>query len=207
MSERVEWTPYPHEDVRIRLLWRKRILLAAILGVVFLIWVLSLSIQTETEEQLTVFGGDGSSVTVSRPEDTSVEPTARVTLRPGETARLDEDLTLTDGETQPGDQGVQLPDRPAGIPFLGLLLLLGPFILAVLLWRYLANRGTSTEVNYGIYKGAMPFETIVASHKHLVLTGRRVDINPFGREQSDYLDDAYADLAAWWIETDEYVGA
>lgn len=186
-----------------RLLWRKRILLALILGLVFLLWALSLGVTTETEEQLTVFGGDGSSVTVTRPENQQVEPSARVTLRPGETARLDDPLTLRDGETQPGDQGAQLPEQPKGIPFLGLLLLLGPFVLALLLWRYLANQGTSTEVNYGIYKGAMPFELISASHKHLVLTGKKVEQNPFGRVQTDYLSDALEDLASRYATMDE----
>ncbi|MDX1610722.1 MAG: hypothetical protein R3185_00020 [Candidatus Thermoplasmatota archaeon] len=195
MTDAASWTPYALEDVRVQLLWKKRILLAVILGLVFLIWALSLSVSTETEEQLTVYGGDGSSVTVRRPEETQVEPAAQVLLRPGETARLNEDLTLSDGETQPGERGAQLPPEPEGIPFLGLLLFLGPFLLAIAIWRYLGNQGTSTEVNYGIYKGAMPLEMITSSHSHMVLTGRKVEHNPFGKERSDYMREATADPA------------
>lgn len=191
MTEGPTWTPYPHEELRVNLLWKKRIILAVILGLLFLLWALSLNVNTDTETQLEVFGGDGSTVTVDRPDDQDqVSPAASVTLRPGETARLNEDLTLTDGDTQPGDQGAQIPEQPPGIPFLGLLLLIGPFILAFLLWRYLGTRGTSTEVNYGIYKGAMPLEAITATHRKLVETGKRVDENPFGKVRSDYLRDA-----------------
>lgn len=188
------WTPYPHEDVRVQLLWRKRIILAVILGLLFLLWALSLNVTTDTEEQLTVYGGDGSSVTVEQPDDSSTQPAASLTLRPGETARLDEDLTLEDDETQPGQRGGGIPDQPDGIPFLGLLLLIGPFILALLLWRYLANQGASTEVNYGVYKGALPLELVTATHSNLVLTGKRVEHNPFGKGRTDYLRDAAEDL-------------
>lgn len=175
------------------LLWRKRILLALILGTVFAIWALSLSVTTDTSEELTVFGGDGSSVTVERPEDERREPALSVTLRPGETARVDEDLTLTDQETTPGQRGTPIPERPAGTPFFGLLLLLGPFLLALFLWRYLGTRGASTEVNYGIYKGLMPLELVTATHAKLVLTGTRVDQNPFGKARTDYLRTAEPD--------------
>lgn len=190
MSERAEWTPYPHEPLRVQLLWRKRIVLALILGIVFLFWALSLGVTTDTQEQLTVYGGDGDSVTIERPEDSDTQPAATVTLRPGETARLDEDLTLSEGDREPGGQGGQIPEQPPGIPFLGLLLLIGPFILAYLLWRHLGNQGASTEVNYGVYKGAMPLEMITSSHSNLVLTGRQVDQNPFGKERTDYLREA-----------------
>ncbi len=192
-TESSAWTPYPHEETRVQLLWRKRIILAVILGLLFLLWALSLNVTTETEEQLTVYGGDGSSVTVERPEDQDVQPAASVTLRPGETARLDEDLTLDDGDPQPGQQGGQLPEQPEGIPFMGLLLLIGPFILALLIWRYLANQGASTEVNYGVYKGALPLELVTATHSDLVLTGKRVEQNPFGKGRTDYLRDAAED--------------
>lgn len=192
-TESSAWTPYPHEDVRVQLLWRKRIILAVILGLLFLLWALSLNVTTDTSEKLTVYGGDGSSVTVERPEDQDVQPAASVTLRPGETARLDDDLTLRDEDTQPGRQSGQLPDRPDGIPFMGLLLLIGPFILALLLWRYLATQGASTEVNYGVYKGALPLELVTASHSGLVLTGKRVEQNPFGKGRTDYLRDAAQD--------------
>lgn len=188
------WTPYPHEDVRVQLLWRKRIILAVILGLLFLLWALSLNVTTDTEEQLTVYGGDGSSVTVDRPDDSSTQPAASVTLTPGETARLDDDLTLEDESSQSGQRSGQIPDQPEGIPFLGLLLLLGPFILALLLWRYLANQGASTEVNYGVYKGALPLELVTATHSDLVLTGKRVEHNPFGKGRTDYLRDAAEDL-------------
>lgn len=188
MSERDEWTPYPHEPVRVHRLWRKRILIGLVLASLFLVWALSLGVTSETEEQVQVYGGDGSEVSVQRPDDQDRDrPVATVTLRPGEVARVDQPLSLQGDETQRQGTGASLPERPEGIPFLGILLLLGPFIAALLAYRHLANQGDMTEANYGIYTGPMPYEMITAGHENLVQTGERVAQNPFGKRRRDYL--------------------
>lgn len=192
-----EWTPYPHEEVRVRLLWRKRILLALLVGTLFLAWALSLGVQTETTEELDIYGGDGSNIQVNRPDDPDRNrPAASVTLRPGETARLEEDVNLDEQPQRQGEpSGAPVPERPSGIPFGGLLLLLLPFLAAVAAWRYLDAEGTSTESNYGIYKGPMPLEMVTATHADHVVTSELVDRNPFGKARTDYLRDAIEDPA------------
>lgn len=196
MAEGSQWTPYPHEEVRVSLLWRKRILLAVLIGTVFLFWALSLGIDTDTTEEVDVLNGNGDQVQVQRPDQQQQErPTATVTLRPGETARLNEDLNVGERPEPSGRQGATVPERPGGIPFGGLLLLIGPFILAVMAWRHLSEQGASTEANYGIYKGALPLELVTATHAGEVQTGQEVEQNPFGKVRSDYLRDALNDPA------------
>lgn len=192
-----EWTPYPHEEVRVHLLWRKRILLGLLVGALFLMWALSLGVQTETEEQLEIYGGDGSSIQINRPDEQQrTEPAASVTLRPGETARLNEDLTVNDTSQRQGERsGATVPERPSGIPFVGILMVLAPFLAAIAAWRYLGEEGTSIEVNYGVYKGSMPLEMITATHAKHLYTGSELHENPFGKVRSDYLREAMNDPA------------
>lgn len=195
-DERPEWTPYPHEEVRVRLLWRKRILLGLLIGALFLFWALSLGITGDTEESLQIYGDDGGSVQIQQPDQQQRDrPAATVSLRPGETAQLKEDLRLGDQPAERQGRGAPVPDRPEGIPFTGLLLLLAPFLAALAAWRYLSTQGASTEVNYGVYKGALPLELVTASHAKHVQTGSEVLENPFGKARSDYLRDALNDPA------------
>lgn len=187
MTERDGWTPYPHEGLRVHRLWRKRILIGLILAGLFLVWALSLGVTSDTEEEVQVYGGDGNQVSVQKPEEEDRGPVATVTLSPGETARMNEPLDVTREDTQRQGTGAGVPERPDGIPFLGLLLLLGPFIAAVLAYRHLANQGDVTQANYGIYKGPMPYEMITSHHTDLVHTGEHVEANPFGKSRRDYL--------------------
>jgi hypothetical protein len=186
------WTPYPHEEVRVGLLWRKRLILAAIVGGLFLFWAMSLGIDTtESENEVDILGEEGDEVEVERSEQQN-EPVASVTLQPGETANLDEDLDLGQQE-QPPQLGTPPPQPQDGIPFTGLLLLLGPFLAAYYAWRYLQDRTTSTVANYGVFKGPLPLEMVTASHASMVRTGREVERNPFGKARGDYLRDALND--------------
>jgi hypothetical protein len=193
VPESSKWTPYAHEDLRVHLLWRKRILVGLVLASLFLVWALSLGVTTQTTEELSVYGGDGQSTTIQRPdeENQGTQPDATVSVSPGETARL-EDGVQVGNETPPERQGggTPTPEPPDGIPFLGLLMLLGPFIAAVYAWRKLANQGDVGEANYGIYKGPMPLEKVTATHADLVQTGQEVEENPFGKRRNDYLRDA-----------------
>lgn len=187
MSERNGWTPYPHEGVRVHRLWRKRILVGLILAGLFLVWALSLGVTSDTEQEVEVYGGDDQEVSVDRPQDDDSGPVATVELRPGETARLDDDMDVSRDGTERQGTGSSVPERPGGIPFLGILLLLGPFIAAVLAYRHLANQGDVTQANYGIYTGPMPYEMITSGHADLVKTGEAVSHNPFGKSRRDYL--------------------
>lgn len=187
MAETNGWTPYPHEDVRVHRLWRKRILVGLLLASLFLAWALSLGVTTETEEQLQIYGGDGSQVSVERPEDDRRQPAATVTLRPGEVARVDDAIDVSEEEGERQGQGTPIPEQPPGIPFFGILLLIGPFLAALLAYRHLASQGDVAEVNYGIYSGPMPYELITHGHASLVRTGEPVEQNPFGKRRRDYL--------------------
>ncbi|MGH7320176.1 MAG: hypothetical protein ACRELA_11205 [Candidatus Rokuibacteriota bacterium] len=203
-DEGSDWTPYPHEPLRVRLVWRRRFILLALLVAAFILWLtLFKGPATELTETISTVDQEGNVVSVTRdlrPQKSFEAPDARVTVRPGQTAR-----TTPIEQTETGDQPTPTtapPVRPpSDIPFFGLLILFAPMLLALWLFRRFAP--PAPEVNYGIYKGALPFEIITASHRHLVLTSRRVDENPFGRERADYLADAGCDehgLALWWMQ-------
>ncbi len=194
MPEDDQWTPYPHEPVRVSLLWRKRLILGLLIGGLFAFWAASLGADLEFDSEVDIIGEDGDTVQVEQSEEDE-EPLATVTLSPGETATMDDDLELGDADAPVAPTGPLIPERPPGIPFLGLLLLLGPFLAALSAWRYLQDQSTSTEANYGIYKGALPLEAITAQHAGLVRTGREVEDNPFGKRRNDYLRDALNDPA------------
>lgn len=195
MPEDNQWTPYPHEEVRVQLLWRKRLLLALLIGGLFAFWATSLGVSVDTDQEVDIIGEEGDTAQIERSEEEEEEPVATVTLRPGETARMEEEMTLGDEPQPTAPTGPRVPERPEGIPFLGIFLLLGPFLASIAAWRYLQEEVTTTEANYGIYKGALPLETITADHAGLVRTGKHVQHNPFGKRRNDYLRDALNDPA------------
>lgn len=195
MPEDNQWTPYPHEEVRVQLLWRKRLILGLLIGGLFAFWTMSLGVGVDFDQEVDIIGEDGDTVQVEQTEDEEEEPVATVTLRPGETATMDEDINIGDEPAPTAPTGPQMPERPPGIPFMGILMLLGPFLAAFGAWRYLQNEVTTTEANYGVYKGPLPLERITSHHAGLVRTGKQVEQNPFGKRRNDYLRDALNDPA------------
>lgn len=191
-----EWTPYGLEAIRGRLLWRKRILalvLFFVLAIVVLIALALLSTPTVTTTEISLAGsGDDGTIQVDVPDaGAMLSKPIRVSLSPGGVT-----LVGPDGATAPGDRlskaSTDYPHIRDADPFnfLGLMFPWGLLLLLAYL-MYAAGKGASnpsSEVNFGIYKGAMPLEMMTASYSHLVRTQRLASGSLFGKERADHVD-------------------
>lgn len=187
-----DWTPYGLEAFRQSQLRRRRltILVLALAVAVAYIGFLQFGISSESSVTLQTIGGDGGSIEIEDPRPERAEPDATLAITPGELNFPESSIQTSDGDSGPaapegGQPGVQPIHWPVflvrwGIP-LGLLL------VGYLVGR---GRGEAEEVNYGVYKGALPMETISARYSHLVETSRATYQDPFGKRRPDYVPDA-----------------
>ena len=185
-KERSGWTPYGLEAIRIRHLRRRRILaiLAALVLAGFWSWMFDET--TTTEQEIFANGkkaGNGIQLDVTQPERKDGPVT--VSLSPGRVTRAD-----TADDASP--QSISRPDAPvlARAPaynWTAYLVLYGPFALLALALYLLGKRRPQDEVNFGIYKGAMPLEMITASASRHVLTRKEARESLFGKSRRDHL--------------------
>lgn len=188
------WTPYGLEAFRQRHLKRRRrtVLVLVLVVAVAYVGLLQFGIDSQTTTTIDTFGGgDGDSLTIDRPQEERRTPDATLTISPGE-------LNTPPSAIQASDDGASGPPAPGGdrptvepIYWPGLLVRWG-IPLGLLLVGYLVGRGRgkSEEVNYGVYKGAMPMEKISARYSHLVETTRATYQDPFGKRRPHYVPDA-----------------
>ena len=178
-----DWTPYALETHRVHAIRRRRIfaiLAFLLLATAWLTW----SIANTTRTFETGFGGQSGTV------DVAIKGRKPITLEvsPGR-------LTATPEAIQ--DDSPQLPsfggnnrlfaEKPINFSFF-LSFLLPVLILAGLAYIFGRRRTRGIEeVNYGIYKGAMPLEMISASYRHLVITNRQAQGPLFGKDRADYV--------------------
>jgi hypothetical protein len=190
-----DWTPYGLEAFRQSSLRRRRLALAGLLVVlaVAYVGVTQFAVDERSSTAIDTFGGDGSTIGLENPNPGPPSPDATLTLSPGQ-------LNVPDSAVQASDDPGQTPafpegDRPAVEPinWTGVLVQWG-IPLALVLFGYILGRGRDedTEVNYGVYKGAMPMEQISARYSHLVETTRATYQDPFGKRRPHYLPDEEA---------------
>lgn len=190
-----EWTPYGLERYRVA---KQRTRRFAVLGLVaaLLVGYLALADQTTTRETEIFANGQkqgqiGINLDTDLPGASKSRPDATIQVSPGQTARID---TGTQQEAQAAPAVTPPKYEVDPIDWLALLLAIGPFaLLATILWLGFRRRAVpEDEVNYGVYKGAMPLEMITASHAHLVLTPKRAKASLFGKSREDYVPDESA---------------
>lgn len=182
-----EWTPYGLEAIRQATLRRRRIIgLLAGLGVLMLAF---LFIDTTTTETLRISANGNDitdSVSIPEPEKPKGEDHVTVALQPGRVSRVESgnDPTPPQFDRPAAPQAV----RASPYPWKYWLLQALPYLLAGLVALLLAGRrGKHDEVNYGIYKGAMPLEMVTAHHERAVFTKRWARESVFGKRREDHL--------------------
>lgn len=195
MANRDEWTPYGLEAIRIRHLRRRRLFaLLLALGLAGL-WALMFDTTTTTQQEIFANGNRANGISFDVPEQEKRDGPVTVSISPGRVTRAD-----TGGEA-PQEQ-VQRPgmvafegDRPYDWMFY--VLMYGPWLLlAAGLWFLGARKGKHDEVNYGVYKGAMPLELVTASASEHVVTKRWAKTSVFGKKRGEYLTPELARVGA-----------
>jgi hypothetical protein len=181
------WTPYGLEAIRVAHIRRRRILALFLAFALAFVWILILQTMPTTERFIEITDGTGSRIEIDTSATDRKDGPLTVAISPGRITRAE-----TGGSQAAGDVPVTRfagPTYDRGTPVLwgGYAVVYGPFaLLAGALWL-LARRRPREEINYGIYKGAMPLEMITASAARHVLTTREARRSLFGKRRADYL--------------------
>lgn len=187
MSDRSEWSPYGLEAIRIAHLRRRRALgIVALLGASLLAMAM---MQTTTTSSFDISvngqsGGNGISLDI--PDEQPRNGPVTVSLTPGRVTRAETGSAAPTSTVQRNE--VPGFSRAPAYNFAGLILLAAPWaLIAGAAWLLGRRRGKHDEVNYGIYKGAMPLELITASASRQVFTRKHARASLFGRRRMDHL--------------------
>lgn len=181
------WTPYGLETIRIHHLRRRRIFSALLVFGLVGLWFVMFETTTTTQTELYANGQRvGSGIQIDLPDEKPEEKPVTVSISPGRVTRAD-----TSQET--GGESISRPNAPvvnraAPYNWLAYLMLYGPFILIAAATYFLRRRPKNVdEVNFGIYKGAMPLELLTATARENVLTRNHARGSVFGKRRRDYL--------------------
>lgn len=187
------WTPYGLEAIRVRHIRRRRVWLGLALALAALL-ILALT-GTSSSKQLDIFangnrvgGSNSNQINIDFPEQEQASNKVTVEVSPGR-------VTLADtGQPAQGEQvqRAQIPSFSGAAPLNWnyYLILYGPWVLLALAALALAKRrGKHDEINYGVYKGAMPLEMISAHARDQVYTSREAKTSVFGKRREDHLPD------------------
>jgi len=193
------WTPYGLEPIRIQHLRRRRFL--AILAVLALLVLAVIAYQVTTRKQSTleIFANGnqvGGDIQIETPEAQAKKDHQTVELTPGNVTDAD---TGSDAPTSTlARESLPTFSRAQPYDWTAYLIAYGPYLLVILAGYWLAKkRGKFDEINFGVYKGAMPLEMITASHEKTVFTRRRATSSVFGKGRLDHVprEVALAELA------------
>lgn len=186
MSAKDVWTPYGLEAIRVGYLRRRRVLsLLIALGLAGL-WMFSFETLTSTENEIYVNGRRAGSIDIEVPEEREDGPVS-VEILPGRVTRAE-----SGGAPATGDE----PRRPAApvftranpLPLDLYVYMYGPYVLLAAALYFLAKkRGKHDQVNFGIYKGAMPLEMISSSMSDRIFTSKEAKTGLFGKRRADHL--------------------
>lgn len=188
MSAETPWTPYGLEAIRTAHLRRRRFLVLAIVAGIAILWLLMFSSTTSTNLSVLVNNKEQSGgIALDIPEeDNEDDKPVTVAIDPGRVTRTE----TTGSGNAPIVQRSNVPtfDRAAPYNWNYYVLLYGPYVLLGLAVYALGQRrGKNDEINYGIYKGAMPLEMISAAAQKDVFTTRHARTSIFGKRRGDYL--------------------
>ncbi len=179
-TDEPKWTPYGHESARRQLLVQRHawLVVGAIGVAMFYAMFLGLTFSVETDVQ------SGGTVDIEREEQKPMT----VTVAPGRApAFATSDAQEPDGRDAPSvereEDGLILstvrPILPVVLPLVGAFWLLSRVGAS--------SRGKLAELNFGVYKGAMPYEMHTVGRYKQVFTHRRVEDHVFGKSREDFL--------------------
>lgn len=188
MTKKDTWTPYGLEAIRVQYLRRRRLLTLIIaLGLAGL-WALGFETTTSVTQEIFVNGRRANTIDIEVPDQQPQrDGPVTVAVEPGRVTRAE---SGSGPAAQQPTTRASAPtfERAPAIPFSGYVLVYGPFALLALAALLLAKRrGKNDEVNFGIYKGAMPLELVSASMADRVFTTRMTTRSIFGKRRADYL--------------------
>lgn len=187
MSAKDTWTPYGLEAIRVRYLRRRRFLIIFIALALAGLWSLTFETTTTTTQEIFVNGRRANTIDIDVPDDPERDGPVTVAISPGRVTRA-ESGSGTPEQQQVQRANVPIFERPPAIPYAGYLIVYGPFALLVAAFFLLGKRrGKHDQVNYGIYKGAMPLELVSASMADQVFTHRQASRSLFGKRRADHL--------------------
>lgn len=179
-SDDPKWSPYGHEAARRQVLMQRHAYLAvAAIGIALVYTIfLGLTFSVETDVQ------SGGTVDIQREEQKPMT----VTVSPGRApAFASSDVMELEGQDAPGvereQEGLILstirPFLPVVLPLVGAMWLLSRVGASA--------RGDLAELNFGVYKGAMPYEMHTVSRYKQVFTHRLVQDHIFAKTREDFL--------------------
>lgn len=182
-----EWTPYGLEAIRQSYLRRRRILGALIILGILLLSLGTFQSQTKTSISIAVNGEEvGNGIEIDAGKEEAPKKYVSVTLTPGQVSRLETGSGAAPAQVT--QNSVQGESRAAPLPWRLWLMQFAPWLLAgAALYFLVKRRGKHDEINYGIYKGAMPLEMLTAQHESAVFTRRWAKASVFGKGRGDHL--------------------
>jgi hypothetical protein len=191
-EESDDWSSYLHEPYRIRRLRRKQIVIAAIAVLLIAAWLLYLFFQVGTDTSIQIFGSGANSTNrvASAPgaigENATVNqtpPFVSITVNPGYTVAANFTQEQASSE-KPTSQDNNQEQDSGRIYWENIVIPLLP--IAVILFAGIKIAGLmKSEVNFGVYKGAMPLE-MHTTKKKLVFNNELQKTNVFGKDKSEY---------------------
>lgn len=182
------WTPYGLEAIRIRHLRRRRIASFLIVLALAGMWSWMFESTTVTEQEIFANGRRvGSGISIPEPEQEPVDDgPVTVAISPGRVTRADTSQAVGGSEITRAD--AQVLTRAPPYNWSAYILMYGPFaLLAAAMWFLGKRQKAQDEVNFGIYKGAMPLELMTASARSLVLTRKEARTSIFGKRRRDHV--------------------
>lgn len=198
------WTPYGLEAIRHAHLRRKRILGALLL--LLLLGLIYSAFQVTTTRSTDIFANGNkvngaNGIQIQQQDQPDKKDHVTVGIEPGKVTQVNSSSSIG-GSTLTRNS---LPSFERASPFdwNTYLLLYGPYVLLGLaMWYFAKRRGKHDEVNFGVYKGALPLELITASHQGEVFTKSWVKESIFGKRRSDHLPREVASVETMSVEED-----
>lgn len=202
MPKKDVWTPYGLEAIRHAHLRRKRILgallLLLLLGLIYSVF------QVTTTKSTDIFA-NGNKVNTNGIQIEQKDPGApkkdhvTVGLEPGKITQVNSSSSI--GASTLTRNSLPSFERAAPFNWNDYLLLYGPYVLVGLAMLYFAKRrGKHDELNFGVYKGALPLEMITSSHQGEVFTKSWVKGSIFGKRRLDHLPREVASVELMSVE-------
>lgn len=181
------WTPYGLEAIRIAHLRRRRLVAIIIALALAGLWAAMFDSTTTNQLELSANGGGSQiDIDVSDSLNEKEDKPLTVGISPGRITRAD---TGASGDTAAQTARFAAPTftRAPAIGWSSYAILYGPYVLIGLALYMLARRPPKHEVNFGIYKGALPYEMVTATASRFVFTTREARLSLFGKRRVDHL--------------------